>query len=159
MNIGYNEYGVEPKRTVLYRNFHEISGRIYLVEISRNPKKVFILLFENFEDPSSYIVEVLLEKIAQKLMNDCQNLFENLVQTFTVKYGKLQIQGYHTKNGLPDFTSVKKSNTDLAPSKMSVEDTPATDYIEDPYASLHNNYTSAAATTGHMSKRSNRDQK
>ena len=90
-------------------------------------------------------------------MNDCQNLFENLVQTFTVKYGKLQIQGYHTKNGLPDFTSVKKSNTDLAPSKLASENTPATDYIEDPYASLNNNY--AATTTGHMSKRSNRDQK
>ena len=91
MNIGYNEHGVEPKRSVLYRNFHEISGRIYLVEISRSKTRVFILLFENFEDPTSYIIEVLLEKIALKLMQDCQNAFESLVSTFNVKYGKLQI--------------------------------------------------------------------
>jgi hypothetical protein len=58
---------------VLYRNFHEISGRIYLVEISRNKTNIFILLFENFENPSKYIVEVLKEKIALKLMQDNQN--------------------------------------------------------------------------------------
>lgn len=49
LNIGYNELGVKTKRAVLYRNFHEISGRVYLIEISRDKKKVFILLFENFE--------------------------------------------------------------------------------------------------------------
>ena len=52
LNIGYNDLGVQEKRNVLYRNFHEISGRIYLVEISRSKKKVFILLFENFENPN-----------------------------------------------------------------------------------------------------------
>ena len=49
MNIGYNELGIENKRKVLYRNFHQISRRVYLVEISRNTKKIFILLFPNFE--------------------------------------------------------------------------------------------------------------
>lgn len=49
MNIGYNEYGILEKRAVLYRNFHEISGKVYLIEISRDKKRVFILLFENFE--------------------------------------------------------------------------------------------------------------
>lgn len=68
LNIGYNEWGIEPKRAVLYRNFHEISGKIYLVEISRNKTKIFILLFENFENPTRHIAEVLLEKIALKLM-------------------------------------------------------------------------------------------
>ena len=28
--------GIDPKRKVLYRNFHEIDGTVYLVEISRN---------------------------------------------------------------------------------------------------------------------------
>jgi hypothetical protein len=79
------------KRNVLYRNFHEISGRIYLIEISRSKKKVFILLFENFENPSRFIGEALQEKIALKLMNDNGNLFENFIRNFYIKFGKLQI--------------------------------------------------------------------
>jgi hypothetical protein len=61
MNIGYNEEGVTQERQVLYRNFHQIpddrsstGGSIYLVEISRNAKKVFILVFPNFEQPEIY---------------------------------------------------------------------------------------------------------
>ena len=44
---------------VLYRNFHEISGRVYLVEIARNKAKIFIVLFDDYLDPSSFIAEVL----------------------------------------------------------------------------------------------------
>jgi len=44
---------------VLFRNFAEISGRVYLIEISRDKKHIFILLFENFEVPTKYIVEIL----------------------------------------------------------------------------------------------------
>lgn len=51
MNIGANYDGIEPTRKVLYRNFHEIDSQVYLIEISRNKKKVFILLFPNFERP------------------------------------------------------------------------------------------------------------
>jgi hypothetical protein len=80
LNIGYNELGVEQKRAVLYRNFHEISKKIYLIEISRTKKRVFVLLFENFENPNNYIAEVLPEKIAMKLMNDNGNLFENFIK-------------------------------------------------------------------------------
>ena len=60
MNIGYNEEGVTQDRQVLYRNFHQIpddrgnSGSIYLIEISRNAKRVFILVFPNFEQPEVY---------------------------------------------------------------------------------------------------------
>ena len=71
---------------------------MYLIEISRTKKKVFILLFENFENPNKYIAEVLLQKIAMKLMNDCGNLFENFIQKFFIKFGRLQIQGYHNRN-------------------------------------------------------------
>jgi hypothetical protein len=35
LKIGYNEYGVTDKRAVLYRNFHEVSNTVYLVEISK----------------------------------------------------------------------------------------------------------------------------
>jgi len=82
LNIGYNEHGIQIKRAVLYRNFHEISGQVYLVEISRDKKKVFILLFENFEKPHIHIAESLQEKIACKLMSDNGNMFENLIQQF-----------------------------------------------------------------------------
>ena len=35
----YAHHGVDPKRKVLYRNFHDVDGTIYLVEISRNAPK------------------------------------------------------------------------------------------------------------------------
>ena len=62
MNIGFNENGIDMSRQVLYRNFHMINEVVYLVEISRNPKKVFILLFPNFERPDEYIQELLTDK-------------------------------------------------------------------------------------------------
>jgi hypothetical protein len=62
MQVGYNEEGIEPNRRVLYRNFHDIQGSIYLVEISRNQKKIFILLFPNFELPDIYLSCVMTEK-------------------------------------------------------------------------------------------------
>lgn len=64
MNIGFNDLGMEPKRKVLYRNFHQVENKIYLVEISRSPKKIFILLFPNFEEPTMYLSLVFPEKVA-----------------------------------------------------------------------------------------------
>ena len=49
LNVGNQNQAIDPKRKVLYRNFHEINSKIYLVELSRNKQKVFILLFPNFE--------------------------------------------------------------------------------------------------------------
>jgi hypothetical protein len=91
----YAEHGIDPKRKVLYRNFHDVDGVIYLVEISRNALKVFILLFPNFEAPDIFLFESMAEKKAQKLMTESNNMFEELVTKFHVKHGKLQIQGYH----------------------------------------------------------------
>lgn len=62
MNIGFNTSGIDLKRQVLYRNFHKIEEQIYLIEISRNPKKVFILMFPNFERPDEYMSEILTDK-------------------------------------------------------------------------------------------------
>jgi hypothetical protein len=83
--------GIDPKRKVLYRNFHDIGGTVYLIEISRNALKVFILLFPNFEVPEIYLCEVMAEKKAQKLMTESSNMFEELIKKFHIKYGKLQI--------------------------------------------------------------------
>jgi len=80
---------------VLYRNFHEICGKIYLVEISRNRKKAFIILFENFEEPHNFIAETLTIKVALKLMNDNDHIFEKLIGQFYIKFGNLRIGGYH----------------------------------------------------------------
>ena len=96
LDIGYNELGIKPRRHVLYRNFHEVSNVVYLVEISRDKKHIFILLFPNFEKPTVFIGESIKEKVAYKLMADNQNQFEFLVQQFSVKFNKLQIAGYHT---------------------------------------------------------------
>ena len=104
MNIGYSEAGIEMSRQVLYRNFHQIDDVVYLVEISRNPKKVYILLFPNFERPDEYIQEILTDKQATKLMSECGNIFENFIANFYVKFNKLQIKGFHGKGpGVPVF--------------------------------------------------------
>lgn len=114
MNIGYNTVGIEQNRQVLYRNFHQINDIVYLVEISRNPKKVFVLLFPNFERPEEYIMEVLTDKQATKLMAESGNVFENFIANFYVKFGKLQIRGFHGKSGLPSFNN----NRTVSPGKQ-----------------------------------------
>lgn len=81
--------GIDPKRKVLYRNFHSIDQKIYLVEISRNQLKVFIILFPNFEAPDIFIHEVLHEKKAQRLMVESNNIFENLISRFRVVFNRL----------------------------------------------------------------------
>ena len=85
----YDVHHIDPKWKVLYRNFDDIDGTMYLVEISRNALKVFILLFPNFEAPDIYLCEIIAEKKAQKLMADSSNMFEELVKKFHVKYGRL----------------------------------------------------------------------
>ena len=49
LSIGYNEMGADDWRTVIYRNFHEISKKVYLVEISRSKTRVFCLIFEDYQ--------------------------------------------------------------------------------------------------------------
>jgi len=68
MNIGWNELSIPEVRRVLYRNFHEIQGKIYLVEISRDKGNVFFLLFPNHERPKEFFAEKMNEKQAMKLM-------------------------------------------------------------------------------------------
>lgn len=90
---------------MLYRNFHQVNddrggSHIYLVEISRNEKRVFILLFPNFETPEVYKCCHMTEKQATKLMSECGNVFDEFVKKFFIKYDKLQIEGFHTKRNL-----------------------------------------------------------
>lgn len=80
---------MDETRKVLYRNFHEISGKVFLVEISRNKTKVFICLFENYASPDEFIAESLSEKLAFSLMAKHNNLFENFIQSFYIAYGRL----------------------------------------------------------------------
>lgn len=107
--------GIDPKRKVLYRNFHDIKGMIYLIEISRNAKRIFIVLFPNYERPEIFVCDTLSEKIFQKLLTDANGVFDNLIaQNFRVKYGRLHILGYH---GLP-FDPRKGSGAKYNPAYM-----------------------------------------
>jgi len=90
------ENGIDPKRKVLYRNFHEIGGIVYLTEFSRNDKKVFIILFPNFEKPDFFISQILSDKIFSKLLYELNGVYELFVsKSLKLKYGKLWIEGYH----------------------------------------------------------------
>lgn len=73
------EAGIDPKRKVLYRNFHDISGMIYLIEISRNAKRIFIVMFPNYERPEIFVCDTLSEKIFQKLLTDVNGIFDILI--------------------------------------------------------------------------------
>ena len=72
---------IDPKRKVLYRNFHEIGNNpkvkvVYLVEISKTPLKTYILLFPNFEQPDVFVYEILMDKVASKLLQDSGFVYE-----------------------------------------------------------------------------------
>ena len=103
MQVGYNEEGIPQKRHVLYRNFHQIpddrdpNGHVYLVEISRSDRKVNILLFPNFETPEVFKSCIMTEKQATRLMGECNNVFDDFIKRFFIKFQKLQIEGFHTK--------------------------------------------------------------
>lgn len=89
-------HGIDSKRKVMYRNFHDVNGVIYLCEISRNTKKVFIILFPNFEIPELFIMEVMSEKIFTKLLSDKNYMYDILIgESFSIKYGKLLIRNYN----------------------------------------------------------------
>lgn len=62
---------------------------VYLVEISKNANKVFILLFPNFEKPDVFYKEILTKKQASKVIAESGNSFENLVEKFYFKYSRL----------------------------------------------------------------------
>ena len=47
LEIGYNMLGCSSQRSVLYRNTHSVSGRVLLVEVSRNKTRVFVIMTEN----------------------------------------------------------------------------------------------------------------
>jgi len=85
---------IDPKRKVLYRNFHEIGDKVkivYLVEISSNAHKIYVILFPNFEKTEVHIAEIIPIKIAERLISSCNNVFEKFIETMTVKFGKLMI--------------------------------------------------------------------
>lgn len=96
MEIGYSEIGAVPNRQVLYRDFHETSGLMYLIEISKHKQKVFVHLFKNFEMPRINLAQALPIKVAMKLLKDCDNSFVLFVDLICVKYNKIVIKGYHT---------------------------------------------------------------
>ena len=59
--------------------------------------KVFILLFPNFEAPETYIHYILTEKQTFKLMSESNNMFEEFVKRFYIRFDKLQIDGFDGK--------------------------------------------------------------
>lgn len=42
----------------------------------------------------------MTEKQATKLMGECNNVFDEFIKKFFIKFDKLQIEGFHTKRGI-----------------------------------------------------------
>jgi hypothetical protein len=109
-------FNIDPKRKVMYRNFHDISGSVYLTEISKNDKKVFIILFPNFEKPDIFINESLNDKIFQKLLSDNNYGYDSLIKNnFNIKYGKLLIKNYNHGHAQDPRTKHTNGNAALFP--------------------------------------------
>ena len=85
--------------------------------------RVFFILFPNFEKPKTYLFEGLTEKQSMKLMADCDNMFENIVQRMYVKFGKLQIEGIHGK-GTRNNRSVNPFYASSVKSKVPLDQIP-----------------------------------
>ena len=73
------ETGINPKRRVIYRQFHDINKTIFLVEICRSSKKILILLFPNYERPDLYICDTLPEAAFDRLLEDVDGSYNNLI--------------------------------------------------------------------------------
>lgn len=114
--------GVDPKRRVMYRNYHNIKMakhlimdmqrkrrrafhvqeppniQTHLVEIasSQDKKNVFIIMFPHFDDTQVYMKECLPIKLFNKLLNDNEGLFSNLINNnLEIRYGRIWVWGYH----------------------------------------------------------------
>ena len=124
-------FGIDPKRKVLYRNFHDIKHtkhgldiskrrkrlmamqqqpldyKTYLIEISmsNDRKQVFMILFPNYEDPNTYIKEQLPNKVFGKLLGDNEGLFSNFIfNNIEIRFGRMWISGYHGLSKDPRYT-------------------------------------------------------
>jgi hypothetical protein len=53
-------------------------------------------MFDNFEDPTKHISTAIPIKVGHKLLNENDNKFEKFIKQISIKFGKLQIYGYHT---------------------------------------------------------------
>ena len=51
--------------------------------------KIVVVLFEDYVVPKNFIAEVIPLKIALKIMNGQNNLYENFVNSLFVKFGRL----------------------------------------------------------------------
>ena len=79
LNIGFSEIGACPERKVLYRNFHEVSGQMYLIEISKHLCRLFVHLIPNFETPKINLQMFLPMKVAIRLLLQSDNKFASFV--------------------------------------------------------------------------------
>ena len=91
------ETGINPKRKVIYRKFHDINQTIFLIEICKSSKQnIVILLFPNFERPDLYICDTMPEAAFEKLLDDFNGSYNNLInKNFGIRSGRLFIKGYH----------------------------------------------------------------
>lgn len=89
--------GIDNDRKVLYRNIAEVGNckSSFLVEISKNKKKLFILLTDPTDKSRKIIHESLSIKIGEKLLVDLDGSFEDFIKTFEIRFGKLWIQKFH----------------------------------------------------------------
>ena len=63
-------YNIDDTRRVFYRGFHSVSGVIYLVEMSHNGKRAFVILFPNFENSEKFIFDSVPLKVFTKLFRE-----------------------------------------------------------------------------------------
>ena len=78
-----------------------MSGVIYLIEMSHNGKRAYVILFPNFEHSDKFIYDTVPLKVFTKLFKESHQNFVELISTFSVRTtagtNQLWISGYHGK--------------------------------------------------------------
>lgn len=92
---GINKSIPAQRQVIFYQRVQVKSGLKYWVELSFTKTKVYFILFPKQRDFTDFIDCSLPLKIADKLMKQDANLCAEFVKRIQVKYGKIQISGYH----------------------------------------------------------------
>ncbi len=76
-------------------------------------RKIFVIAFPNYEKTELNQIIVLPEKVAIKLMNENNNLFEEFIGRLYFRFGKLLMHGFHKEFSNRLYSSVTPNRRNL----------------------------------------------
>jgi hypothetical protein len=73
-----------------------VSKKVYLVEISKSKHKLFCVICEDYNNPLKFMgCDIPIHVGNKMIFSECEGDFEKFAKKFFVKFGKLQVTGFH----------------------------------------------------------------